>query len=72
MTLVEFTIRNLAENIFDMAVGVEMAEPVATWYLHALLNMVPNDKAEKIIEALPGITETCMKKALDHFQATHA
>lgn len=72
MNLVEFTIRNLAENIFDMAVGVEMAQPVATFYLHALLNMVPEDKAEKILEKLPSITEHCMDEALRRFEAKHA
>lgn len=72
MTMVEHVIRKLAENIFDMAADVPMASPVATWYLYLLLNMVPKDKAERIIEELPGITENCMQVALDRFYASQA
>lgn len=51
------TIRGLAENVFDMMVGVEMAEPVATFYLWKLLNMVPQETAEGLLEKLPNMAK---------------
>lgn len=72
MNKLEPIIREMAANIFDMAVDVPMAQPVGTYYLHILLNMVPKDKAEKILESLPVITEKGMDAALDRFNAAHA
>lgn len=62
---VEKITRNLVSNLFDIAVDVQMAEPVATFYLWKLLNMVPKEKAQKLMENLPGITEKSMQVALE-------
>lgn len=64
---IEETARNMAANIFDSAFEVEMAQPVATFYLHKLLNMVSNEQAQAIMAALPEITDNAWRKAIERY-----
>lgn len=58
------TIKNLSKNVFDMVAGVEMAEPVATFYLLKLLHMIPAEKAEHLLEKLPEIAKSSLEEAV--------
>ena len=72
MTAIESTIREMSANIFDMAIGVEMAEPVATFQLHKLLNMVTPEQAEAIKVGLPIAAEFAMDAAMARYDKRHA
>lgn len=65
------TIRGLAENVFDMVMGFEMAEPVATFYLWKLLNMVPQEKAERLLRNLPDMAKASMDAAIERYNRKH-
>lgn len=65
------TIRNMSANIFDIVVDIPMAEPCATFYLWKLLNMIPQEKAEKLIENLPDMAKKSMDEAIARYNKKH-
>lgn len=65
------TIRGLAENVFDIVVDVQMAEPCATFYLWKLLNMIPQEKAERLLKELPDMAVTSMNAAIARYNEKH-
>ena len=58
------TIKALSKNVFDMVAVVEMAEPVATFYLLKLLRMIPAERAERLLERLPEIAKESWDEAI--------
>lgn len=65
------TIRGLAENVFDIIVDIPMAEPCATFYLWKLLNMIPQETAEKLLENLPDMAKAALDEAIARHNAKH-
>lgn len=61
---IESTIRSMAEEIYGIACGVEMAQVMATYHLTKLLGMVNDSQREAIKMYLPSVVDYAMKRSL--------